>query len=76
MSKIRAEMVLACPKFYNTTKIRVIAQDCKLAPSSFTYARILSMKENLSKSSHSLGTMATLLVAMALNKLIVTCLGS
>jgi len=61
---------------HNTTKIGIVAQYYILAPSSFTYAIILLTRENMSKISHSLGTMVTLLVVMALNKLIVTCLGS
>lgn len=61
---------------HDTTKVKVVAQDCKLAPSSFTYVRILLVKENVSRSSRSLGTMATPLVAMASNKPIVTCLDS
>ncbi len=70
-------MVLTCSKSYtNTTKVRVVTQDCKLISLSFTYARILSMRENLSRSSHSLGTIIALLVTMASNKPIVTCLGS
>jgi hypothetical protein len=61
---------------HDTTKVKVVAQDCKLAPSSFTYARNLSMKENIPRSSHSLGAMVTPLVAMASKKPIVKCLGS
>jgi hypothetical protein len=61
---------------HNTTKVRVVAQDCKLAPLSFTYARNLLVKENIPRSSHSLGAMVTLLVVVASNKSIVKCLGS
>jgi hypothetical protein len=56
---------------HNTTKVRVVAQDCKLAPSHMqeTY----HWRKNMPRSSHSLGAMVTPLVAMASNKLIPNC---